>query len=245
MNLNLTKKNKVGLVLYVLGIAVLMFILTITAWSDVEALNIDISVIRRGSLSSLRCPIFITPKETSTVSLKVNNPNDFTIRPQVTTLITRSTLSLLNREVTFLEIQPGETQLVTREIDSKDSVFDRLVLIKAIVNNPFPMKDVHNICGVMVVNINFLSGNQLSTIFMALSILLTVIGLILYTAGKRPFKKKFKMQLNIKLFLAILIFLSIVISNYGYFIIGLVGFFIATMTIIVVLFGDREFAIQD
>jgi hypothetical protein len=245
MNFNLSKKNKFGFVLYVLGIVILMSILTITAWSDVEALKLDVSIIQRGTLSSLRCPIFITPKETSTISLKVNNPRDLVHKPIVTTLITRSTLSLLNKEVTFLELQPGETQILTREINSKDSVFDRLVLVKAIVDNPYPTKDVHNVCGVMVVNIDFLSGSQLSAILMTLGVLLILIGLILYTAGKKPFGKKFGMHLNIKLFLAILIFLSIIISNYGYFIIGLVGFFIATITIIVLLFGDREFAIQD
>ncbi len=245
MNFNLSKKNKFGFVLYVLGIVVLMSILTVTAWSDIEAVNLDVSVIRRGSLSSLRCPIFITLKEPSTISLKVNNPKDFVIRPQVTTLITRSTLSLLNREVTFLEIQPGETQMITREINSKDSVFDRLVLVKAIVNNPFPIEDVHNICGVMVVNIDYLSGDQLSAILMTLGVLLILIGLTLYTTGKRPFKKNFRRQLNIKLFLAILIFLSIFISNNGFFIIGFIGFLLATIMIIVLLFGDREFAVQD
>ena len=239
------KKDKVGLILFSLGIIILMIIFTATVWSDFEALNLDRMYLRRPALTNLRCPIFINSVEESNISIKITNRTDIVTRPSLTTLITQSTLSFLNRERTGLKIQPGETQIITRNIYPEDAVFGNMILVKAMLDNPYPTPDKQSVCGVYLVNISFMTGKQISFTLFSFSLLSIIGGMFLYINDHKPLAGKFRQKAIILISIAIGILVFLFISNIGFWLIGFFGYFFVVIALLNLLLGDRVLTIED
>jgi len=241
----LSKNNKFGAFCYFIGIALLMIILTVSAWTDFEAMNVDVHNIHGSGNLPLVCPVFITPDETGIIKIKVENTQDRVSRPYITTVITQSTLSLLDRDRTFLNLQPGETQIITREFTYEDAVFGKMVLVNAKIDYPYPTPDLSGLCGIYVLDISFLTGSQLLIFLSVSGLLLSGLGLFLYIEGHRPLRGKIRLTTISYSVILSWIIVGIILSNIGFSQFGFFAFIIAVIAITVLLFGEKEFSIQD
>ena len=235
----LSKLNKLGLLIYSFGISLILFIFVISVWTDFESINLDRYSTKSNLLTTLRCPVLITTNESEIISIKVINNTDRVTRPALTTIITKSTVSILNTTRSNLELQPGTSQIVTRDIKAEDSVYGSMILVKAWVDYPYPEPNKQSVCGVYVLDIDFLSGNQLTNLIIATSLISIFLGLFLFSYGHGLVSQKIMRKRKVYTFLALEIFVLTIICNFGYWLIGIFGL------LFTVIFGDGELTIQD
>ena len=64
-----------GTPIFTLGILAGIFLLALVVWSDLEASLFSSAMNAEKRLTTLHCPIFISPQETKKVTAKFNQPN--------------------------------------------------------------------------------------------------------------------------------------------------------------------------
>ncbi len=243
MDYKLTNNNKIGLLLLSIGIILIMGLFTLSSWSDLEALGYKKVYSEESQTNAFRCPVFITTDEDSYLSIKIKNPVDKVSIVRILTFVTYGSSTFDHKEWTILELDPYESHVVSTPIHPKDAAYDKLILAKVIIDNPYPIADQQGFCGVVLVNINFLTGNQLTAVLFTSGLIFIVSGFVLYTTGHRPFRGKFNQRLIIYYVFTAMIIFGTTISIIGYWLFGFLFYLISVIAILTLLFGDRELSI--
>ncbi len=145
--------------------------------------------------------------------------------------VTDGFVTLMNEYITDVPLEPGETQTVDIPIRPEDAAYGRLILVRV-----HQMKELSNpyknaSCGVVLVNIPFLTGTQFVILVILLSALLTIGGLVLWALHSRPIVLKRK-----RTFTSLLIFVALSVALATVALIG--GWIIgAVLTAVWVLMG--------
>jgi hypothetical protein len=92
----------------------------------------------------------------------------------------------MQEKVDRLEIEPGETKSVEVKVSSENAVYNRIILVRMhqFSYGPLPYRNAS--CGIYVINIPFLTGQQFIIISLVLGLIFSGVGLLLWALSSRP-----------------------------------------------------------
>jgi hypothetical protein len=175
-----------GIILITIGIFFFILIGGLSIWSDLEASLFNSAMRSSEPLSSLTCPSIISSEEIGVVSAEFTNTSDRLIHPKIQTFVSDGFVILMQEKVDRLEIEPGETKSVEVKVSSENAVYNRIILVRMhqFPYGPLPYRNAS--CGIYVINIPFLTGQQFIIISLVLGLIFSGVGLLLWALSSRP-----------------------------------------------------------
>ncbi len=173
-----------GLCLFSLGIIIGAVILAVTVWGNIEAFGFYPSFNSERALRSLSCPIVITSNETGIISVVVDNPLDYQIKPSVKSIISKGFISYFEEDSRILEIAPDESVTIEWPITAKDAVYKKFIMARVIVNHSMPLVDAESVCSIFILNIPFSNGATILIILSVFYLVFTIGGYFLWQSNK-------------------------------------------------------------
>ena len=229
----------ISLILYSIGILIGMAVGGGIIWGDLEASLFDSSIKPKSSLS-LSCPVVITTNEVGKVSATLKNPVEREKKFYVRAHISEGYVSLKREIDQQIPVAPGEKGRVYWEIYPEDAAYDRIILFRAYVNPSYPVPSQGNFCGVLVLDIPFLTGTQILMLLLGMSLACIIGGSVLWNKANHPMSEDIRSLTNAMYALAIIIFGAILAGYLGVWILGIV-IFASSILLIGIIFG-RYFA---
>jgi hypothetical protein len=225
----------ISVLIFAFGIMVGMAIAGGIIWGDLEASLFDSSIKAKSTLR-LNCPVVITTYEVGQVSAKLKNPVERDKEFYVRAHISEGYVSLKREIDQQIPVAPGETGTVSWEIYPEDAAYNRIILFRAYVNPSYPLPSQGNFCGVLVLDIPFLGGNQLLLISLGISLVFIIGGLYLWRSNNQPITKEKRSLMNAMAALAIIIYAAIIAGYTGNWILGVI-LFAMSILMIGIIFG--------
>lgn len=238
--------NILGAIIFTAGFLLGMVFIALTVWSDLEgnafwglteAATYDSQVEMDARLNSLSCPLLLTRQERGTVVAQISNPLAEPINVTLQTDFSNpvNSLEALQDHQQF-ELAPQEKRDFQWTVGLENLKFDRLILVRTYLIDPIlrvPVRTAH--CGILVVDTNMFSSNQIILISIVTSLILMLVGIGLWVIGKLPLKSRRSTFSMIAL--AILTLSGILASLTGAWILA-GGFFILNLIILLTLFEN-------
>src|SRR5690349_9417883 len=170
------QKNTFLYILYTVGILLGVTIATLAIWADYEAASYGFPRRAQTPFKGLSCPIFMTRDEAQIIQIRLTNSSGKKISPSIRTEI--STKLVTDEKLEFFELDPGESLLVERTIDSENIDLGQFIFAQASVFSARPLADQENTCGVFILPMRG-NGTVILIIASAISLVSTIISLFL------------------------------------------------------------------
>ena len=149
-----------GGVFITLGILVGFLICGVIVWGDLEASMFTDGIVGDKNISTLSCPVIITGNETGTISVVVKNQADRDSDRFLRATISEGYATLVREEKTKIPIPANGKQKVEWKIYPEDAAFKSVVLFRVFIPAKYPYPSLSGNCGVVKMDIPWLSGNQ-------------------------------------------------------------------------------------
>lgn len=184
------RSNKaVQVISIILVITGMIFSLVLTAfalWPDFEASLFDTNNANGEKLTSLRCPLIITPADQAAIRVTLENPLDKPVNFLVFAHISQGFVSLIREEDDRTTAQAGETVTFSWPVNIEDAAYGRMILARVRVLRTAGTPARQQSCGIMVLNVPFLKGNQVTGGLLVSTLLYLGVGAILWFKNERP-----------------------------------------------------------
>lgn len=186
-NLTGARKWKNGwiLTLFILSAAIGIALVAISVWEDYESILIETTYMGEKGLTTLSCPILITPRDKAEFSVTIRNQTDHNLTTTIYVMVSNGSLPQLKEDRVTIKLGPDETRRLAWPVNSEDAIHDKLVLVKVyqLRNYLFPSK--HDTCGILVLDVPVLSGNQVVYGSLGLSMIGMLAGISLWQRNNR------------------------------------------------------------
>jgi hypothetical protein len=217
-----TTRNKIlsfgGTLLFFSGVVLAIGLALLAIWADYEALFYGFDLFGNENLPNMNCPILVTPNQPGMVTVDFKNPTDKDI-----SLIVRANFSnpgpLQQKQMT-LPLAPGESHKVSWPVTEEQ--VDLGFFIFAQVSN-LPTSSIHyrqDICGMTMLNVPFLSGEQLYVVWFLVANISLMCGFLLWYANSQPVEDKRLAFYNYMRFLGVLALLALLAGIKGWWVLG-------------------------
>lgn len=147
-------------------------------WGYPESTSYDPEIETDGNLHSLICPVLITSSETASVRVRVSNPKDYPIKPNIQVSISnQNEKDQLTRDKKQLLLDPGESVEMSWLVDKDNILFDRVVFVRVFLYQSAyypPSKTAH--CGIYARDLGKLNSTQISSLVTGVSLLGMISG---------------------------------------------------------------------
>lgn len=165
-----------GQLLYWMGVIVGLALLVGTVWADIESMFYGFDKMGDKAVSSLSCPLLITPAGTSPIAARFPNPSDREVQQ-----LLRSDISgpLIKTEHTRVTLSPRESKRVAWTVTWEDVSYGMFVLVKISAYPMYPLTFRESSCGILALNVPFLTGSQLTAALSGLILVSLLAGLFL------------------------------------------------------------------
>ena len=235
------KYRSTSLLIYSIGILVGMAIAGGIIWSDLETSLFD-SGISPDSPLRLSCPVAITRDEIGKISATIQNPTEREKSFFVRTHISEGYLSLLREINQKISVASGGKETLTWEIYASDAVYERVVMFRVLVSPSYPIPSQGNFCGVLVLDIPWLTGTQTFLLLLIISLASVIGGSILWRKANPTMTKSLHSLTSAMNALAMIIFFMIGISYFGLWVLGIALFAISILMMGIIL--GRYYAVR-
>ncbi len=172
--------RSLGIFLFFVGLLLGMGLFGATVWADFEAVLFNPGLQQEAPLRSLRCPVMITEAETGTVTASLFNPLDRSTERYVQAHITDGYVTLMREVNRSVSLNPGERQQLAWEVTADDAAFERFILVKVVLRGRYPLPSRQGTCGILVVSVPFLTGEQVFGLGFGAALLCMAGGLLLW-----------------------------------------------------------------
>ena len=233
------RKTIRGLSLFLLGMGALFAILlTIFGlWPDLEASLFDTNNSSGEQLRALRCPVLITPADEAMIRLKLTNPLDQPINFLARANISQGLVTFMRQENRRASVEPGESVEFTWSVQPEDAVYGRMVLarVRVLRTNVLPARQ--KACGIMILDVPFLRGNQIIGGLLAATLFYLVVGGGLWLRSERPLTERKREQAQFAAGLILMLLLTMTFSLIGWW--GSGAVIILITFLILIAYFDR------
>lgn len=179
-------RRPLALILYVLSLLIMLVVAAMTIWPDIEVVFFDRPLIVEEDLGTLRCPQAVTPDEDAALTATFTNNRDQDERFRAQARISYFSAEVFDEFNQWVELAPGETEVVRWSLDPESAAFGRLILARVHVSRRGNIPQQQRGCGVLVLNLPFFTGTQY-VLGMAMAGLLTLAGSgFLWLEGRQP-----------------------------------------------------------
>lgn len=153
--------------------------------SDLEGATFDPAIRGGATLRRLDCPALLSESEIAVVRASFDNPLERPLQYLVRVHVSQGYVTLF-REIDYqLPLDPGERQLVRWEVSADDAAYGWLVLVKVFQSGSYPLPSRSGSCGIPVVPVPFLTGDQFFALLFAASVLGMGMGIALWKRAGR------------------------------------------------------------
>jgi len=146
-------------------------------WADYEgSLFLPSLMGEKYVVKNLNCPVLMTRKETREINFTLGNPGEKERSRLLEGMISEGHVKRTREEKREVTIEPGEKEKVTWKIYPEDAVYERIVLFHVYVWRAYPYPSLEATCGVLVLDIPFMTGKQVMGIVLGIFSILTLGG---------------------------------------------------------------------
>jgi hypothetical protein len=214
-----------------MGVIAGFFLIFIAAWADMEASAYGFPRLANAGLGGLRCPVLMTPDETSTIALDVSNPTEGQISPSIKTLI--STRILPEEFLDGILLTPGDSKRLEWKVDAENIDLGSFIFAKVLLYSAYPLPTREATCGIFIIDLPG-TGRVIVPVLMALSLI--SMGWGLYRINRlRTANERLRKHMGSMTFLAILIGLGLALNFLGGWISSLLVLVVSLLLIIILL----------
>jgi hypothetical protein len=240
MKTNKKLMKVLGGVFITLGILVGFLICGVIVWGDLEASMFTDGVVGDKAISTLSCPVIITGNETGTISVVVKNKADRDSDRFLRATISEGYATLVREEKTKIPIPANGKQKVEWKIYPEDAAFKSVVLFRVFIPAKYPYPSMSGNCGVVKVNIPWLTGNQVLGLVAVLGLVSLAVGSVMSESGCRPdvvpIPPKTRSRMNATYFLVGSLIAGAALSFFGYWLLGVFALAASTILAGVIIF---------
>lgn len=231
--------NFLGTMLLCGGAFLLTLFAALIIWPNFEAEVAGRLMPNLEPIDSLRCPLLLNGDEERTISAQFVNPTDEPLRLRIDSQISEGSLTMMRTDQREIFIPANTTEEVEWMISADDAAHDRFIVAKfhALRNREYAATASN--CGIMTMNLPFLSGRQIVTALVASSVLLVGVG-TQRILSERPLTRRGKRMLLQLMFLLLGIAIPLFAGMFGY---GLVALPLAAIPALI-LISLMEYALQ-
>ena len=225
-----------GLYIFFAGVLLGMTFAALLTWADLEASLFDRPTDSKASrLEGLRCPILLNQQETGTVTATFSNPTEYAARRTVDTNISHGFVILMREERTRIDLEPGEKRTLQWPISPEDAAWGRFILVHVETLRSGSLPSRSSSCGVLVANLPFGTGIQITIFVVVASLLLMVIGTILWRRGTETQRKGLRMVDYLALALGPFTLLALIMGLLGTWLISLIVLVLSILTMVTIV----------
>ena len=191
----MTNRNKIlrrlGVILFAIGVLLGMALIAVTIWTDLEASFFDSVMGSRADepLKTLRCPVLMTASENGRISVTFENTANKPIELRIRAHVTDGFVTLMREVNTTLPLEPGEKGEVEFALSAGDRAYRWLILARVLQFRHYPLPARQAACGVLVLDVPFLTGNQLFALTIAVTVLCLGGGIALWSVANWPLRR--------------------------------------------------------
>jgi len=178
-------------------------------------------------LKTLKCPVVMTSQEVGVISVNLVNTTDKTIEPMIQLEISNPGMFENPREK--YPIESGATRKIQWQVTSDNAVFGRLILIRAYQFPTYRTPSRSGTCGILMIDLFGLSGDQILTLIFTVSVLSMVVGLGMWLLLNRPLRGKPRKASRAMLAVAFSVLVGIVVGYYSIWLLGIIALVIALL----------------
>jgi hypothetical protein len=225
--------RNLAIFLFSVGVLLGMFLAGAATWTDLEATFYGFEKVANDPLTTLRCPVLMTATETGIIRATLSNNSELPVDARVRVYV--SNPGPIRIVETITPLAPGETKKLEWTVTSEDVDFGNLILVKVLAFAYYKVPVREEWCGILVLNLPYLTGNQIFVSALVLGLLGMLIGIGLWVIGGRPLKGKTLSAIRAMIWLVALVLADMVVSFMGLWLIGLIFFVTAALLILGVL----------
>jgi len=171
-----------GALLFLSGVLAALGISGAFAWGETEARVY--SSFSGDARLRLKCPLMLSPDESGVIRAEIINLIDKNIEPVITAQISHRKVP---REIKqTLPLAPLESKTLEWNVDSSDVIFERLILVNVFQSRYSDNPSRLGSCGILLFNLFGLTGKQMFTLVVAVSLILMLAGGLLWLYARRP-----------------------------------------------------------
>jgi hypothetical protein len=179
----------------------------------------------------------VTSDHTITATFK--NTVDQTVRPTVRFQVSNE--GAFRTETTHLSLESGQDEREEWSVSSEDMVLGRFIFAKMFTFAYYPMDDIEQTCGILVLDLPGITGRQLAAGLLSISLAGMLAGILLWPAAHKPLSGRSQDAMAAMLTLGAVVILGMVSILLAWWLVGIiisalalilagviVGFFVAT-----------------
>jgi len=210
-----------GTLIFSIGIMIAFILLSMMIWGDLEASLFSSSLDAEKSLTSLRCPVFLSSKETGLITAKFRNPTENDWERYTRVFISEGFVSLMREIKKTIPVPEGDVETAVWEVYPEDAAYDRIIFFRIYVNAKYPYPSLGGSCGIIMIDIWGLTGQQLLISLVVASLICTTLGFVIWKSRIRHSDPHFLNNINSWYALTSILFLGIAIAYFGSWVIAL------------------------
>ena len=207
----------VSLVIFFLGVLFGAAFFASATWGDLESNFYAFPSYGYRNANVMRCPIFMTTGETGIVTATFKNTMERRVRPNVRLIVSPARMT-----VERISIESGESQQLEWEVGWDEIGLRNFVFVKIITFAGYPLPNIEQTCGILVLNIPGMTGTQVALIPLICSLLFMFIGVGLWYLAERGMQTKYADIPRAMIMLTVVIILGIVSAYMGWWLTGVI-----------------------
>ena len=185
----------IGAILFSAGFVIGFVIFAGMVWADFEGAMFDTAIRGEKRLRTLRCPVVISEKEMGTISATFHNSLDRPVQFAIRTRISQGFVTLMREEKALLPVDAGGTEGLQWTVTPDEAAYGRVILVKVLLMGNYPLPSRQATCGVLVLDVPFLTGSQALALGVSASLAFLALGGALWLFGSWPLEEGFELDL--------------------------------------------------
>lgn len=179
-----TKPNHVqGTIIFLVGLFLGLGLAGMAILGDFEAMSYFYSGAGYAGFGGLKCPVLMSPSQVETISATFSNPNNEVIQPYYQVQI--SGVAALRSFRNQVPVAPHSSKTVQWTVDSRDADVGSFVMVNMEISPMAGYSTREATCGIVVLNLGGLTGEQVLGWGVVVGLLGMVVGLAL-REGSEP-----------------------------------------------------------
>lgn len=231
----MTKKSstlqRIGYILFSLGIFFELLILLVSTWPDLESVAYGFTRYTNETLPSLSCPVLMTELDRELVTLRLNNPLDKAINRTVRVQLSgKYNIISIDEKV---KLQPGETKTLSWEIGKENTDVNYLIFVHAFAFPASSLEMKEATCGTYMMNLPIKGGPIIYYTTLGLAFFCLGVGSWLWWRNSDMSSIPLVSLSRRMRFITWVINIGMIASIFGWWIIGLMALVITSLTFVV------------
>ncbi len=175
--MQIKSNHVVGTIIFLVGVCLGLGLAGLAILGDFEAVSYFYSGAGYAGFSGLKCPVLMSPSQVETVSATFSNPSNEVIQPYYQVQI--SGVAALRNFQNQVPVAPHSSKTVQWTVDSHDIDVGSFVMVKMTISPMAGFSTRQATCGIVVLNLGGLTGEQMVGWGLGLGLLGMVVGLAL------------------------------------------------------------------